>query len=188
MLTRTALLSLLGLVVGCASQSRTYDIAVHNNSTKPLTLVLARDGTSKDPLWATPEDVIQAGTASDGQWGFGVVPAGKTASNPKVTGDFDKSANAYLRIYSGDLNLGEALKIGPGSPDRIDVTLKPGKNDFVVVDHGAGIELSGAEAMAEPSTEPSTGPTTEPATAPAASPTTDAAPAPATTPPTEPAK
>jgi hypothetical protein len=170
MLIRTAVFSLMILAIGCAGQTRTFDIAVHNNSTKPLTLVLAKDGGPKEPVWATPEDVIAAGTSSDGQWGFGVVPAGKTASNSSVVGKFTPAANAYLRIYVGDLNLGDALKIAPGSPERLDITLKPGKNDFVVIDHDAGIELEGAEAATQPTTEPTTGPTTEPATAPTSGP------------------
>ena len=146
--TRTALLSLLVLAVGCASQTRTYDVAVHNNSTKPLTLVLAKDGGPQQPVWATPEDVLAAGASSDGQWGFGVVPAGKTASNPKIDGIFPGSSKAYLRIYVGDLNLGEAIKIAPGSPQRLDIPLQPGKNEFVVIDHDAGIELAGPDAGA----------------------------------------
>jgi hypothetical protein len=133
--------------------------------------------------WATPEDVMAAGASSDGQWGFGVVPAGKTASNSKVTGTFTSSANAYLRIYVGDLNLGEALKVAPGSPDRLDITLKPGTNDFVVIDHDAGIELAGAETATQPTTEPTTAPTTEPTTAPTSQPAEAA-----TAPTTEPAK
>jgi len=175
MLTRTAIFSLLVLAVGCAGQTRTFDIAVHNNSTKPLTLVLAKEGGPKDPVWATPEDVVAAGPSSDGQWGFGVVPAGKSASNSSVTAKLPSSANAYLRIYVGDLNLGEALKIAPGSPERLDITLKPGKNDFVVIDHDSGIELEGVESATQPATEPATAPTSQPAEA-------------ATAPATEPAK
>ena len=126
---------------------------------------------------------MAAGTSGDGQWGFGVVPAGKTASNPSVAGTFTSSANAYLRIYVGDLNLGEALKIAPGSPERLDITLKSGKNEFEVIDHDSGIELAGAEPASQPGVEPAIAPTTAPASPPAPEPAGAA-----TAPSTEPAK
>jgi hypothetical protein len=174
MLIRTALLSLLVLAVGCASSTRTYDLTIRNNSSKPLTLVGAKDGTPKEPIWTTPEDLMAGTNSTNPSFGLGVVPPGKIASVNNMTGTFAPGANAYLRIYAGDLSLGEVLKIGPGDPNRIDITLTPGQNVFVVKDQGdSGIELDMPGAViltTQPSTEPTTEPSTEPTTAPMSGP------------------
>jgi hypothetical protein len=165
MLIRTALFSVLVLAVSCASQTRTFDIEVHNNSTQPLTLVLAKDAGPKESIWATPEDVSEAGAAGGGQWGIGVVPAGRTASSEKVQGTFPQGTNAYLRIYVGDLTLGDALRVIPGTPQRLDLPLQPGSNQFVVVDKDGGIAIA---SEADTSTQSAATPTTQPAAAPPA--------------------
>jgi hypothetical protein len=173
MLIRTALFSLLALAVGCASQTRSYDIMVRNNSTKPITLIGAKDGTPKEPVWTTPEDVMSASGSANASFGLGSVPPGKVATVTKLTGTFASGSNAYLRIYSGDLTLGEMLKITAGAPERIDITLKPGDNVFVIKDQAdKGIELDMPAAVL-PSTEPTTEPSTEPTTEPTSAPTTD---------------
>lgn len=176
MLNRTALFSLLALAaVGCASQTRTYDIIVHNNSTKPLTLVLAKSAGPAEAVWMSPEDIMNAAPDVQASWGLGTVPAGKTATASNVKGTFPKGADAFLRVYAGDLTLGEMLKVTAGSPDRIDLTLQPGKNDLVVVDQDSGIMLAGPEgATTQPTTQPTTeataAPTTETTTAPTTAP------------------
>jgi hypothetical protein len=176
MLIRTALFSVLVFAVGCASQTRSFNIEVHNNSSKPITLVLAKDAGPNESLWATPEEVSIAGVSGDGQWGIGVVPAGKTASSQKVVGTFPAGSNAFLRIYAGDLNLGDALKAIPGSPQRVDVPLQTGSNSFTVMDKEDGIAIdSGPAAAAAPATQPEAPPATQPATLPATPPAPAAA-------------
>jgi hypothetical protein len=163
MLIRTALLSLLVFVVGCANSTRSYDLAIRNNSSKPLTLVGAKDGTPKEPVWTTPEDLMAGTNSANPSFGLGVVPPGKVATVSNLTGKFASGANAYLRIYAGDLSLGEVLKIGPGDPSRIDITLAPGQNVFVVKDQddkGIELDMPGAVIL---STQPTTEPTTTPA-------------------------
>lgn len=174
MLNRTALLSLLALAaVGCASQTRSFDIIVHNNSTKPLTLVLAKSGGPTEAVWMSPEDIMNAAPDAQTSWGLGIVPPGKTATAANVKGTFPSGADAFLRVYAGDDTLGEMLKISAGSPERIDLTLQPGKNDIVVEDKDTGIAVAAPEPAA---TEPTTAPTTDTTAAPATAPTTAPAP------------
>ena len=191
MLTRITLLSFLGLAVGCASQQpqvRSYDISVKNNSTKPVTLVLAKDGPPLEPVWSTPEDIASHPDSASSGFGLGVVPPGKTASATGIHGNFSHSAKGYIRVYSGDLTLGEMLKVTPGSPTRLDLPLSPGENMLVIEDQGGGIGVAGGTSSTEPTTAPTTSPATEPAAAtppppPAPTPAPPATPAPA---PTEP--
>jgi hypothetical protein len=119
--------------------------------------------------------VSAAGAASDGQWGIGVVPAGKTASSQNVQGTFPQGSNAFLRIYVGDLTLGDALRVVPGTSQRLDLPLQTGSNDFVVIDKDGGIAIQAApDASTQPTTVPTTQPDAAPATQPATAPAVDA--------------
>jgi hypothetical protein len=183
MLTRTAILSLLVLAVGCASQTRTFDVTVHNNSTKPLTLVLTKDAGPKEAVWTAPEDVNPNDPSSDLRWGIGSVPPGKVAIVSKAQATLPQGGNAFLRIYVGDLSTDAAKRVVPGTSQRLDLQLQPGTNDFVIVSKEDGVAV---ESAADATTQPAAAPApTQPETAPAVQP--PAEPPAATTPPAAPA-
>ncbi len=135
------LLSLLVLSTGCAHETRTYDIRVRNETQRPVTLVLEKEGGPREDAWTTPEDVANGPARENNAWGLGVVPAGKTAAAKRVSGQFDPGARAWLRVYGGDLSVGEMIKIKSGSPSRKDVPIQPGDNEFTVISKGATIDV-----------------------------------------------
>jgi hypothetical protein len=139
-----AVVPLLGLIVGCAHETRVYDIAVKNQTPHPITLVLEKEAGPREDAWITPEEVANGPARDNLVWGLGVVPAGKAAVAKRVKGEFDAGSRAWLRVYEGDLSVGDMLKIKAGTPARTDVPILPGKNDFLVRPHGDGIEVGPA--------------------------------------------
>jgi hypothetical protein len=141
---KIAALSLLAFVViGCQSiQTRTYDVNVKNDSAKPITIWLTKNGPAWESGWKSPEDIaIESPKANEKIAGV-VVPAGKTASTGKMTGKFAPNVDAILRIYLGQQTFNELLAINQDSPDRIDFILRPGRNDVLVTDDGSGVKAS----------------------------------------------
>ena len=125
-------LLLLVSAVGCA-ENHTFRVAVRNETERPVTAGLAKDGGRYEPQWAAPEDVVvRTRSENERGWDSVVVPPGETRSAGPVTGDFAGDARAVLRVYAGDLELSEVLSVSRGSPDRLDVPLEPGRNAIVV--------------------------------------------------------
>src|SRR5580704_5811381 len=104
MLTYFSLLTLAG---GCAHQTRSYDIIVKNQTPLPLTLVLEKEAGPHEDAWITPEEFASGPARGRLTWGLGVVPAWKVAVARQVKGEFDPGARAWLRVYSGDLTVGQ---------------------------------------------------------------------------------
>ena len=123
------------LLVGCA-EKHTFQIAVRNETSRPLTAGLAKEGDGKfEPQWATPEQAVLNTTGDDERgWDSVVIPPGEIRSAGPVTGDFAGGAYAALRVYAGDLQLSDVLAISRHSPDRLDVPLDPGRNAIIVRD------------------------------------------------------
>ena len=120
------------LLVGCA-EKHTFQIAVRNETTQPLTAGLAKEGGKYEQQWASPEQAVLRTTGDDERgWDSVVVPPGETRSAGPVTGDFSGGAYAALRVYAGDLELSDVLSISRRSPDRLDVPLDPGRNAIIV--------------------------------------------------------
>ena len=120
------------LAVGCAD-TRTYQIAVRNETTRPITVGVAKDGGKYEPQWRTPEQaVVRASGEEERAWDSVVVPPGETRSAGPVTGDFSGGALATLRVYAGDLELSDVLSISRYSPDRVDVPLEEGRNAIII--------------------------------------------------------
>ena len=120
------------LLVGCA-EKHTFQIAVRNETNKPLTAGLAKEGGKYEAQWASPEQAVLHTTSDDERgWDSVVVPPGETRSAGPVTGDFSGGAYAALRVYAGDLELSDVLSISRRSPDRLDVPLDPGRNAIIV--------------------------------------------------------
>jgi len=131
------LLPLLAIFVGCAHNpppldSRSYDIIVKNETSRPVTLVLQKESGPRQDAWLTPEEIARGTSIPNAKWGIGVVPAGKSVAARDVRGDFDKGSGAWIRVYRGEPTLGEMLKIQPDSGDRAQAPLTPGSNQFVV--------------------------------------------------------
>ena len=56
---------------------------------------------------------------------------GKTADTGKRAGRFASETHAVLRVYEGQLGINDILATQPGA-GRIDLTLQPGRSEFVV--------------------------------------------------------
>src|SRR5688572_27925725 len=130
MIRHVVVLATCCLATGCRP-TKTFDLAVRNETDDFITLALTKDGPPFEPVWATPEDIAaHAPHATDGP-GFKLVPPGRTAE-AVVKGTFDKGTGAILRVYRGELEVQEMTKVSPTSPHRLDVPLTPGPNRFTV--------------------------------------------------------
>jgi hypothetical protein len=125
---------LLLMLVGCAgTETRTYDVTVKNDSSKPLIVWLTKNGPEYEEGWKAPEDLAIENPKND-PLGFQLVPPGKTAYTGPIKGKFAPQTSAILRVYIGQHTFGELLAISRGSPSRIELTLEPGVNEFVAKD------------------------------------------------------
>ena len=116
---------------GCAPKA-TFDLTVMNQTDRPVTVGLVKDGPPDEWEWAGPEkQAIESQGAPPPAWGH-VIPPGRTMDSPPVTGAFPQGALAYLRVYMGERSNAELLAIGADSPDRAEVLLYPGHSDIVV--------------------------------------------------------
>src|SRR5271154_5621264 len=120
MRTVTAIV-LLWMSIGCAS-TPTFEVSVKNNTTEPLTIGLVKEGDPFERAWVSPEDAAIAQQEPDpSMWAS--IPSGKTADTGLVSGKFNPSAQAILRIYEGKLTLSGILAISRGQPNRLDIPL-----------------------------------------------------------------
>jgi hypothetical protein len=126
------LFPVLLLTVGCA-ETRTFQVAVRNETSRPLTVGLAKEGGKFEPQWQTPEQAAAHTSADDERgWDSVVVPPGETRSAGPVKGDFSGMALATLRVYEGDLQLSDMLAMSRGTGGRLDVPLDEGRNAVIV--------------------------------------------------------
>lgn len=124
------------LAVGCA-ETRTFRIAVRNETSRPITCGVTKEGGKYERQWRSPEQAVVRTTGEDERgWDSVVVPPGETRSAGPVKGDFSGGAVAMLRVYAGDLALSDVLSISRGSPSRVDVPLDEGRNAIVVREQG----------------------------------------------------
>jgi hypothetical protein len=152
MRTHTALL-LLCTLVGCAS-TRTYEVSIKNDTTEPVTIGLVKEGDPFERSWVSPEDAAIAQQEPDSSM-WASIPPGKTADTGLISGRFNPSAQAILRIYEGKLNLSGILAISRGQPNRLDIALHPGMNRFTVTQPGTQLEaMPGPDGPAIPTTQP----------------------------------
>ena len=140
---RITALFLALLIVGCHDvEKRTYDVTLHNNSTKTVTIWLTKNGPAYENGWRAPEDLAVLSPQMDERIAGVFVPPGKTAFTGKVTGEFAPHVDAILRVYLGQLGFDQILAVGRENADRVDVPLTPGTNDLVVTDDGKGMKIS----------------------------------------------
>ena len=146
---RYAILMSLALLVGCSSvETRTYTVEVKNESTRPLTVWLTKNGGVYEEGWKAPEDLaVEFPTMTELTEPLAglKVPMGKTAFTDSVTGKFRPGVDAILRIYVGDLKFAELLAVSRGASNRLEYTLHPGHNSFVVTDGPGGVKVETAQ-------------------------------------------
>ncbi len=135
---RCLCLALIGMtlasVVGCAD-TRTYDISLKNDASRPVVAWLTKTGGPYEPLWRSPEDfAIEKPGGEVPRTGGVYLNPGETATVGPVTGKFDSGVDAVLRVYLNARSMNDLLAIGPSSPNRADIVLHPGTNSFVVSD------------------------------------------------------
>ena len=120
------------LASGC-TREQSYQVAVRNETEGPLTVGLVKEGGDFESEWASPEE-IAAATRADEQrrWDSATVGAGQSGVAGPVSGRFGDDARAVLRVYAGEGSMNELMAISRGSPDRIDVPLRPGRNAIIV--------------------------------------------------------
>jgi hypothetical protein len=137
---KIAALSLLFLIVGCESvQTRSYDVSLKNDSIKPVTIWLTKNGPEFEEGWKSPEDLAIESPRMNEKLAGVVVPPGKTAMTGNVTGHFAPHVDAILRVYLGQKTFDELLAVNRQSLDRTDVVLRPGVNRILVKDDGSGV-------------------------------------------------
>ena len=136
----------LGLVVGCSSQTQTYSISLKNDLPRPITIALTKSGTPLEAQWAAPEDVVARRVTPEDATGIQIIKPGKTASVKNIGGHFDKGSEAVLRVYAGPMDFKEMLNTAPG-PNRVDVLLAPGRNDLVAREGPNGLRVEPANPL-----------------------------------------
>jgi hypothetical protein len=125
-------LPFLFLAIGCA-ETRSFQVAVRNDTARPLTVGLVKEGGKYEPQWQSPEQAVMRTTGDDERgWDSVVVAPGAMGAAGPVKGDFARNALATLRVYAGDLQLSDVLAISRGSPSRVDVPLDEGRNAIIV--------------------------------------------------------
>jgi hypothetical protein len=123
-------------VAGCGPRIHTesYDVWVRNDTSDPLTIGLVKGGPPFEVQWASPQ-VMATRVDVDENWLWGqTIPAGRTAET-RVKGRFYSGDQAWLRAYRGeDRSLDDLLTVARQSGDRLDMRLRPGRNDIIITD------------------------------------------------------
>src|SRR3954468_17493217 len=116
---------------GCAPKA-TFDLTIMNQTDRPVTVGLVKDGPPYEREWAGPEKLaLESPLDSLPPWGH-VIPPGRVMDSSPMTGVFPQGALAYLRVYAGEGSNAELLAIGADSPDRAEVMLYPGHGEIIV--------------------------------------------------------
>lgn len=132
------LLTALGIgmaaLAGCA-RTEAFDVVVRNETAQPVTLVLTKSGPPYERLWASPEDLVVESPDDDERHSFVVLEPGREA-DVSLAGRFARGSRGLLRVYRGDLDLSAMSAISRVSPNRLDLPLRPGPNEFLITDRG----------------------------------------------------
>lgn len=133
----TLLVALLVFAPGCSTRTETYDLTVHNRSSKPVIVWLTKNGPPYDePGWKSPEVIAIESNVQEPKAGV-LIPPGQSAETGAVKGTFAGRTAAVLRVYTGSQKFNELLAMSEGSPDRKDVVLRPGASE-IVIENGQG--------------------------------------------------
>src|SRR5688572_28635538 len=145
MLRTLALTVLAALLAGCGGKSQSYQVILRNESPRSVTVWLTKSGPPDEPGWKAPEDVAIESLGAKEPLGGVIIPPGKTGETKKVRGTFPEGTDAILRVYLGQLPFDDLLAISKGSPNRIDVVLRPGTNELTVRDSRGETVVEGAD-------------------------------------------
>lgn len=137
--------SLLCVTVGCA-RTRTYEVAVKNQTDGWLTVGLIKQGGPIQTDWEAPEAAL-ANNRKPSAVMWEQVPPGKTADSGPIKGRFFRASQAVLRVYEGKLGLEGMMAISRGQPNRIDIPLHAGQNRFQVGQQGDELVSSREESV-----------------------------------------
>jgi hypothetical protein len=131
-----ATLALMLVAGGCSEvQKRTYEVNVRNESDRPVTVWLTKDGPFYEKNWKSPEDLAIETRNANEMIAGSVIRPGETQGIGPVNGKFVPRTNAILRVYLGEHGFSDLLSIPRGAPDRRDYELdaRPATNNFRVV-------------------------------------------------------
>lgn len=119
----------------------TFEVQVKNVSSTPISVGLTKRmaGGQRPAIeegWVAPEDIaMRAPALADRRWGELLKPGETTVLGP-FTGTFPAGVLAVLRVYAGNPTVEEMLAISRNDPDRLDVSLWPGRSEYLINDPG----------------------------------------------------
>ena len=153
-MARRLLVSLMPVMIGCASPKATFEVVVTNSSSAPISMGLVKVGGAIEPAWAGPEHIAaRAPKLGDRKWGTLLRPTGTTTLGP-LTGTFYQGSRAVLRVYGGDYDLDELNAFSRRDPYRLDVDLLPGKSYYVIEDGERGLKVTQEDPRKAPADSP----------------------------------
>jgi hypothetical protein len=149
------LVSLAGLlIVGCA-RTQTYDLAVKNATSQPITIWLTKDGPPVEDNWRSPEHLAIRPSRGESERIAGVVvSAGQIVATGPITGRFDSDTYAWLRVYGGQHKLSGLLAISRGSHNRLDIPVAPGRHAWTIIDQDGRLQWVQGIQSTSPSPAP----------------------------------
>jgi hypothetical protein len=130
------MLAAAAAAAGCGS-GKSYEVEVKNQTLRPVTLWLTKDGPPKEEGWFSPEDLGAIPANARPGYDLAIVPPARTGFTGKLSGEFPRGTNAVLRVYEGEKELFHILEDAKaGRANRVDQVLQPGMNRLSVVDRG----------------------------------------------------
>src|SRR4051812_12870701 len=126
------------LVPACTQeQKRSFEIAIRNDTVRPISVGLVKNGPPQEEGWIAPHEVMMmAPQLSERKWGA-VLKPGETKVLGPYWGRFEPGTQAILRIYAGTPTIEEMVSYSREDPERLDIYLFPGKSGLVI-EYGGG--------------------------------------------------
>jgi hypothetical protein len=139
------ILSLLLLPACTQYQTRVFEISVKNETVRPISVGLVKNGAPNEEGWIAPHQVaMMAPQLTDRKWGL-VIEPGQTKVIGPHNGKFEQGVQAILRIYAGTPTIEEMLSYSRSDPERLDIYLWPGKSGYVIRYDGGRISFVATE-------------------------------------------
>jgi len=129
---RVFILLFLFLPACTQEQKRSFEISVKNETARPISVGLVKNGPPQEQGWIAPHEVaMMAPQLTDRKWGA-VLKPGETRVLGPYAGRFEPGVQAILRIYAGTPTIEEMLAFSRTDPERVDIYLWPGKSGYVI--------------------------------------------------------
>ncbi|HEV8290337.1 MAG TPA: hypothetical protein VGP94_00370 [Tepidisphaeraceae bacterium] len=141
------LILFLLLLPACTQyEKKTFEISVKNETARPLSLGLVKNGPPREQGWIAPHEVaMMAPQLSDRKWGW-VLQPGEARKFGPYSGKFEPHVQAILRIYAGTPTIEELIAFSKEDPERLDIYLWPGKSGYLIRNFGGRLQYRVAEA------------------------------------------